>query len=149
MQAAVAAAQATVTAWWSAIRTMRSTLTSWRRWSCGEPRGRHNPAILRIYDFRPSDVVIELGLLVLDAGPATMRLNWDFTVRWFASFGSLDQCQPEQRRNSSAGMRLIATAAWCSSPMVADHLGVNEWHRGRYWPLVQLTSLLRSHEVGC
>ncbi len=31
----------------------------------------------------------------------------------------------EQRRNSSAGMRLIATAAWCSSPMVGDHLGVN------------------------
>ena len=54
----------------------------------------------------------------------------------------------EQRRNSSAGMRLIATAAWCSSPMIGDHLGVNEWHGSQYWSLVQLTGLLRSHEVG-
>jgi hypothetical protein len=43
--------------------------------------------------------------------------------RWSSSviFSALT----EQRRNSSAGMRLIATAAWCSSPMVGDHLGVN------------------------
>ena len=45
----------------------------------------------------------------------------------------------EQRRNSSAGMRLIATAAWCSSPMVGDHLGVNELHGSQYWSLAQLT----------
>jgi hypothetical protein len=29
-----------------------------------------------------------------------------------------------------------------------DHLGVNEWHWGRCWSLVQLRRLLRSYEVG-
>lgn len=29
----------------------------------------------------------------------------------------------------------------------ADHLGVNEWHGGRYRSLVQLVSLCRSYEV--
>ncbi len=32
--------------------------------------------------------------------------------------------------------------------MVSDHLGVNEWHGGRYWSLVQLTGLSWSYEVG-
>ena len=31
--------------------------------------------------------------------------------------------------------------------MVSDHLGVNEWHAGRCRLLVQLTGLLRSHEI--
>ena len=29
-----------------------------------------------------------------------------------------------------------------------DLLGVNEWHGGRYWSLVQLTGLLRSYQIG-
>jgi hypothetical protein len=39
------------------------------------------------------------------------------------------------------------TTAWGSSPMIGDHLGVNELHGSRYWSLVQLTGLLRSYEV--
>ena len=30
----------------------------------------------------------------------------------------------------------------------SDLLGVNEWQGGQCWPLVQLTGLLRSYEVG-
>jgi hypothetical protein len=32
-------------------------------------------------------------------GPAIMALSRDFIACWFASFGSADQLQPEQRRN--------------------------------------------------
>jgi len=56
---------------------------------------------------------------------AIMSLAWQDVgdCRWSSSviFSAL----AEQRRNSSTGMPLIATAAWCSSPMVGDHLGVN------------------------
>ncbi len=57
-----------------------------------------------------------------------MPLSWDFSARWFACFGGADQRHPERTRNKSAGdagMPLIAMTAWCSVPMVGDHLGVN------------------------
>jgi hypothetical protein len=44
-------------------------------------------------------------------------------------------------------MRLIATAAWCSSSMVGDLLGVNELHGGRCQSLAQLEGLHRPDEV--
>jgi hypothetical protein len=54
-----------------------------------------------------------------------MLLAWRYADdhRWSSSVIFL--ALTEQRRNSSAGMRLIATAAWCSSPMVGDHLDAN------------------------
>jgi hypothetical protein len=42
---------------------------------------------------------VELELLVPVVGPAIMPLRWVFIACWFASFGSADQRQPEQRRN--------------------------------------------------
>jgi hypothetical protein len=44
-------------------------------------------------------VVAQLDVLVPVAGLAITLLNWDFSVRWFASFASIDRHQPEQRRN--------------------------------------------------
>ena len=36
--------------------------------------------------------------------PAAMPLSWDFIVCWFASFGGVDQRQPEQGRNGRLGL---------------------------------------------
>lgn len=48
-------------------------------------------------------VVVELELLAVAAVPATMPLSWESIGRWFASFGGVDRCQPEQGRNRRTG----------------------------------------------
>jgi hypothetical protein len=47
---------------------------------------------------------VRLELLVLVAIPAIIPLSWDFTVRWFASFGGADRRLPEQGRNRRSGL---------------------------------------------
>jgi hypothetical protein len=44
-------------------------------------------------------VEVQLELRAAVASPAGMPRELGFTVRWFASFRSVDQCLPEQRRN--------------------------------------------------
>ncbi len=44
-------------------------------------------------------VEVLLELLVLVAIPVIIPLSWDFVACWFASFGGVDQRQPEQGRN--------------------------------------------------
>lgn len=51
-----------------------------------------------------SDVEVELELLAAVPVPRSMPLSWEFTVRWLASFGGVDQHQPEQIRNSASGL---------------------------------------------
>lgn len=67
-------------------------------------------------------VGVELELLTPTALSAITPLSWDFTTRWFASFGSFDQRQPEQRPNKNAvgaTVPLPGATACCSSPMAS------------------------------
>jgi len=52
-------------------------------------------------------VGVELELLAPVAVPAIMPLTWDFSARWFASFGGADQHQPEQGRNRRGRCRPV------------------------------------------
>ena len=62
-----------------------------------------------------------------------MPLSWDLTVRWFASFDSLDQRQPEQRRNRRMPSRL-------GSSHVARHGNQLAGRRVAYWFLWVMTT---------
>jgi hypothetical protein len=48
---------------------------------------------------QPSAVEVQLELLVPVTVPATMPLSWDFSARWFATFGGADRRLTEQGRN--------------------------------------------------
>ena len=49
-------------------------------------------------------VGVELELLMPVTVPATMPLSWDFSARWFASFGGADRRLTEQGRNRGAAL---------------------------------------------
>lgn len=121
-------------------RMPRLMARQWHERPLAKPHLLRDPAGMPTTRVLTRDVEVQLELLVMVAEPAIMSLGWDFSARWFASFGGADRRLAEQGRNRGRH---------CIELHGLDHLlGVNELHGGRCRPLAQVVGLRRSHEVG-
>jgi len=71
-------------------------------------------------------------------GPAIMPVSWDSVAHRFASFGAVDQCQPEQRRNRKprSGLAPVGYSLLCpaskTDPVGTELLPPQDTARGKY-----------------